>query len=756
MRKDTLTMTAIASASSLSDRTTHRGLHAPPPVLSLPDESANPSSLSDTPLGASSVRAEYATEAELSQALQGERSAAPRQSIKSYASPATRARRRLVALADGPQPSPNASGGAGSGSTNLPVIEDDFDDGPRDLTDQLFNPVENLRRRRREWKRSAECSRACCYRVTRSIFKILDWAPRYRPRADLLPDLLAGVMLAVVCVPQGLAYGALAGLEPIVGLYSCLVPAVVYMLFGCSPSMHIGPFALVSLLVANSVSAVLPPDAPPQYALDVALLFAIMAGLVLIAMSLLRLGFAVSFLADCVLSAYTCASAFLILTSQWKSFLGLSGMPPGMTLLESYLWIFEHLDGVNPCALLMGIGSVVLLLGLDEMNARWKWKIPLPSQLIAVLLGTLVAYAGAFDTRYHLKIVGSIPSGLPSVRFPGWNGYDVTTTGFDPATGAAVVRTDHVTLLTYANLKLYLQPVCTLALISYIISISIAKNFAAKENEKREKLIEQAKKREQEEQRSDDRRNSSATNGATALDIETSAPNLPASVPLELPVSSSLPLNGVRAIHGAASLTPSQLLEQSPPLQIDPNQELLALGLANLLGGFVSAFPAAGSLSRSALVWNAGVKSALHNLVAACLLITVLLFLTPLLYYLPSTVLAAIVFTALKSLLLQVGEGMRLYRSKRKQDFLMWISTFLATLLFDTQVGIAVGLLVSLLMLLKQTSRPPTAMLGRLGQTDLYRNTRRFPAAKTYRGYSSFVSMHRYTSRIRITSVRNL
>ena len=547
------------------------------------------------------------------------------------------------------------------------------DDDDRDVTEEIFRPLQVLRRQHRALQR--DCSTSYILERARSYIPAFEWLPRYKPRTDLLPDVLAGVMVAVVCIPQGVAYASLAGLPPITGLYTCLVPALVYTFLGGSPCTHMGPFAVMALLIATSLQQVAPTGAPMDYLVDLSFVFSILIGLVLILMSVLRLGFAVSFLADCVLSAYNCAAAFIILTSQLKAFFGLTGMPSGLSFLDTWIWLLGHMDRVNVCSLLLGIFSVALLLSIDELNARLKLKVPVPSQLVAVVFGILVAYAGSLDTAYGLRVVGDIPSGLPAFRIPGFGTY-VTEDG------------KSLTIMSLTNLQLFMQPSCMLALIAYITSISTAKGFATKHNEDRQKAREKAE-------------------AAAAAAPSTGA------------ISSEV------------------VAEDEPPQEIDANQELFALGVANLLGGMVSSFPSAASLSRSALIYNAGVKSSLHNVFSVIILIFVLLFLTPLLYYLPQTVLAAVVFTALKGLILQIHEGKRLYYL-RKQDFLMWVGTFVSTLLFDTQVGIAVGLVISLAMLIKQTSRPPVATLGRLEQTDLYRNIKRCPQAQTVRGVLIF------------------
>lgn len=602
-------------------------------------------------------------------------------------------------------------GGAAADTEALPsplrraLVEDDSDED-FDITEDIFHPLQQIRLQRRRWAQEVSCTPRYLYEMIKRNVPALTWLPRYKPAKDLLPDVLTGVMLAVVSIPQGVAYAILAGVPPIIGLYGCIIPPLLYGFLGCSKHMHIGPFALTSLLVGQAIAQVAPPGASDLYIQDMAFLFSILSGLLLMGMSVLRLGFAVSFLSDSVLSAYTCASAFLIFASQWKSLLGMP-MPSGMGFIDMHVYIVSHLGDINGAALLMGLGSSAALVALDMVNARWKPRVPIPSQLIVVILGTAIAAAGKMDERYGMQVVGFVPSGLPSLHVPGF-GLDLsvqlppnTTMPLLPDGSPAIRPVPE--LLSWKMLTECVQPVCMIALISYIISISIAKNFAVKEAERANKA---RKKREE--------------------DIALADAALAASgQALAVPVSDG-------AVAAAAAVE-----EEDEEIVIDANQELVALGLSNLISGFTQCYPSAGSLSRSALVYEAGVHTSFHNVISVSLLVLVLLALTPALYYLPFATLAAIVNVALKGLILQVYEAARLYHL-RKTDFLMWAATFGATIVFDTQIGIAVGVLTSLLMLLKQTSRPPVATLGRLAHTDLYRSVRSFPLAKTYRNVLIF------------------
>ena len=622
------------------------------------------------------------------------------------------------------------SSGTAEGSADSPASSDssssseegsEFED-EADLVEDLFHPQRLIRRKRKRIARQMECSQKCVTQSLVGCIPALTWLPRYSPRKDLITDVVAGLILAIVAVPQGMAYALLAGLPPIYGLYSCLVPPAVYAILGGSREMHIGPVALLSLLVANALAELTPLSSTPDaYRQDLAVMLSIMSGIVLIATSAMRLGFAVSFLSDSVLSAYNCASAYLILTSQLPSFLGLHP-PPNQGFVEAYIHIFSSFGEMHPMSLLLGCLSVGVLLVVDAGNARFQPRIPLPGQLVVVVLGTVLTYVAGLDgAPYNVKVIGFIPSGLPRFSLPGadTSRYQVALPPIASNSSAAEQQAaldaslldPSLQLLSFPTIRSLVQPACMLALISYIITISIAKDFATRSNEARSKAMQAREK--------------------AAVDAK-------AAVEAGMPPSAAVVVGSSASGAAGAMANPSASgITIAAEVIVDPNQELLALGLCNLLGGFVQCYPSGGALSRSLLVRNVGVRSSLHNIVSVFALMMVLLFLTPLLHYLPFSVLAAIVFVALKSLLLQVSEGVRLFHL-RKSDFLQWGFTFGATLMFDTQTGISAGVVTSLLMLLKQTSRPPVATLGRLAHTDLYRNVRHYPLAHTYRGILAF------------------
>lgn len=158
--------------------------------------------------------------------------------------------------------------------------------------------------------------------------------------------------------------------------------------------------------------------------------------------------------------------------------------------------------------------------------------------------------------------------------------------------------------------------------------------------------------------------------------------------------------------------------------KVVPNQELIALGMANIGGSFLQSYPVTGGFSRTAINDQAGAKSGLASIISAFLIILTLLFLTPLFYYLPKAILASVIMVAVFGLI-DFQEAKHLWQTDRS-DFWMLIITFLATLGLGIEQGIGIGVLLSLAMIIFRTSRPHIAELGRVPGTPFYRNVDRF------------------------------
>ena len=265
---------------------------------------------------------------------------------------------------------------------------------PENIRSALLTPIEDWRGGRVSLadRLRASC-RHCCTREAlrqKAIQKIpmMTWLPKYS-LSLLRADLLAGVTVGVVLIPQGVAYAMLAELPPIYGLYSSLLPLPIYCAMCTSRHMSIGPFALVSLLVADSVSEVVSPDDEAAY-IGAVMLLSLMIGLLHCAMAALNLGIIVRFISDSVLAGFTSAAAILISASQLKHLLG---MPiPRAPFFHTLLYIATHLSSINPLALIVGLAGIGLLELFKRLNKKLCKNIPLPEQLLLLLLATLVTW----------------------------------------------------------------------------------------------------------------------------------------------------------------------------------------------------------------------------------------------------------------------------------------------------------------------------------------------------------------------------
>ena len=449
----------------------------------------------------------------------------------------------------------------------------------------------------------------------------LDWLSHYR-QEDLFGDLLAGVIVAIMLVPQGMAYALLAGLPPQIGLYASILPAILYGLLGSSRTLAVGPVALTSLLVAATVGPLAPQNSS-QY-LMLALALALLVGLIQLLMGILRLGTLVNFISHPVLSGFTSAAALIIAFSQLKYIFGLS-MPRLEHLNEISVFIFQHLHETNPYTLAIGLGSIAVLIffknGLPELLARrhmpQSWILPISRSgpLAVVISATLLVWGLGLHEWAAVQVVGKIPAGLPGLTLP----------SFD-----------------LAKLSGLLPSAVTLSLIAFLESISVAKSLGSKRREK-----------------------------------------------------------------------------------VDANQELVALGIANLGAAISGGYPVAGGFARSVVNSSVGARSGLASIITAILIALTLVFLMPLFFFLPQAVLAAIIIIAVVKLI-DLATVRQVWRYS-KADGLSLLVTFAAVLVVGIENGILLGVATALALYLWRTSRPHIAMLGRIAESEHYRNVLRHP-----------------------------
>ena len=434
---------------------------------------------------------------------------------------------------------------------------------------------------------------------------------RYYKRGDLSKDLSSGLIVAVVLVPQAMAYALLAGLPPIYGLYASVVPAIVYALFGTSRHMPVGPAALIALLTFSGVSALALPGSAKYVSL--ALLLALMVGVLQLAMGLLRMGFMVNFIPGPVLSGFVYASAMVIAASQLKNLLGVDVSSRRSGTLTTVLAVARSIGETNLATLAVGLVSIAALVILPKL-----WSC-LPAPLLVAVVSTLAVSLLGLHGR-GVAIVGDIPRGLPAFSLP----------PLDPD-----------------SLRALLPSALTVTFVGFISSISVAKAIASRERYK-----------------------------------------------------------------------------------IDAGGELRALGLSNVAAAFSSGFPVAGSFSRTAVQHRSGARTQLSSVVTAFVIVTTLLFLTPLFYYLPKAALAAIIVTSVRRLI-DIKEAGRVYKLRRADGVALTL-TFLLTLLGGLEQGIILGALFSLLSFVRRTAYPDITELGYVEEEDAFLGLRSHPEAKTY------------------------
>ena len=290
---------------------------------------------------------------------------------------------------------------------------------------------------------------------------ILDWGRRYRGET-LASDLLAALIVTIMLIPQSLAYALLAGLPPEVGLYASMLPLVAYALFGTSRTLAVGPVAVLSLMTAAAAGRVAVQGSPEYVAAALAL--ALLSGLMLLALGVLRLGFLANFLSHPVVSGFITASGILIAASQLRHLLGIDAH--GDSLVEIVASVARHAGDTNVPTLAIGAASLAFLFwvrsGLKRLlvraglGERVAGMLARAGPVLAVVAGVAVVAAAGLDA-HGVAIVGDIPTGLPSPGLP----------DFDPALWRRLVGA-----------------AALISIIGFVESVSVAQTLAAKRRQR--------------------------------------------------------------------------------------------------------------------------------------------------------------------------------------------------------------------------------------------------------------------------------
>jgi SulP family sulfate permease len=445
---------------------------------------------------------------------------------------------------------------------------------------------------------------------------IIGWLKTYT-RHDLNDDLLAGVITAILLVPQGIAYAILAGLPPELGLYASILPPALYALLGTSRTLSVGPAAVAAIMIASALNA--PEVSALGNPVQSALILSAESGLIMLLMALLRMGGLVNFISHPVLRGFTSGASLLIIVSQLPHTLGLKS-PTCSLDVACYSRYVQGFNGVTLWIALTAL-SLLLLFGKPLTTLLKKLGLSLSivtaiskcGPLLTVLLGTVALSYFDLHTLQHVAVVGHVPSGFPNLSLD-------------------FIRSDQWQLL--------LPSAAFIALIAYVESVAIAKVTANLRGEK-----------------------------------------------------------------------------------IAPNQELIALGVANLASAISGGMLVAGGFSRTMVNFAAGARTQMGMLIAAGLLSLAVIFFTPWFENIPKAVLAVIILVAITPLV-RLKNIIHTWRYDRG-DGIAEIVTLLGVLVLGIEEGISLGIVLTIASHLRKSSQPHIAVVGRIPDTEHFRNIKR-------------------------------
>jgi len=453
--------------------------------------------------------------------------------------------------------------------------------------------------------------------LIRRYVPIMTWGAEYS-RQTLANDLMAAVIVTIMLIPQSLAYALLVGLPAQVGLYASMAPLVLYAVFGTSRALAVGPVAVASLMTAAAAGQIAMQGTPEFLGVTIAI--AMVTGVMLVAMGILRLGFLANFLSHPVISGFITAAAVQIAAGQVGPLLGIRAK--GESLLEVLNSLVPNLIKTNPYTAAIGLASLVFLfwarsglkplllrVGLGERPADILAKV---GPAMAIVATTAAVWGLGLDTR-GVGILGAVPQGLPKIAVP----------PFDAALWTKI-----------------LVPSLLICIVGYVESISVALTLAAKRRQR-----------------------------------------------------------------------------------VDPDQELIALGVSDIGSAVSGGFPVTGALSRSVVNFEAGAQTPAAGAFTAVGVALATLFLTPLLFFLPKAVLGAIIIVAVLSLV-DIGALKHTY-GYSKADFAAMVATILLTWVEGVEAGLLAGVGLSIFLHLYSTSRPHVAVVGQIPGTTHFRNVTR-------------------------------
>lgn len=558
-----------------------------------------------------------------------------------------------------------------------------------------------------------------------TLFPFLEWLPGYDTR-HLKSDLLAGLTVALVLIPQSMAYAQLAGLPSYYGLYAAFLPPAIAALFGSSRQLATGPVAVVSLMTAVALEPLAVSGS--QAYIAYAVLLALMVGSFQFVIGLLRLGLVVNFLSHPVINGFTNAAAIIIATGQLPKLFGITVDNADRHYQTLHQIISEIIHYTHWPTLLMGVLAFLIMATLKKISLK------IPNVLVAVALTTLLSWAIGFDQTTVVPIEALEDAHTRTLVLQ-----------YNAALAEIHQMADDRTALN-AVLEKARKDGAALQMINTRRDLDILDNNSTLKKRQAGNYRQALNQVLMDGGQDAIGQIRFFPKGACPDDLSPfgstwrlqvgQSPLDPAALPLScggkvvgaiprgLPGFSLPDIDG----HTMVALLPSAVIiallgfmeaisiakamAAKTGQRIDPNQELLGQGLANMVGAIGQSYPVAGSFSRSAVNLQAGAFSGMSCLFASLAVVATLFFLTPLLYHLPQSVLAAIIMMAVAGLINLRG----FIHAWRAQwfDGAISIVTFVCTLAFAPHLdrGILVGVGLSLGVFLYRSMRPKVVDLS--------------------------------------------
>ena len=538
-------------------------------------------------------------------------------------------------------------------------------------------------------------------------------------------DFMAGITVALVLIPQSMAYAQLAGLPAYYGLYAAFLPVAVAALWGSSNQLGTGPVAVVSLLTASSLAVFAAPGSPDFVAL--AIMLALLVGVIQLLLGVFKLGVIVNFLSHPVIVGFTNAAAIIIALSQVSK---LFGVPMGRSehFINDIIGVFRQVGDTHLPTLAMGVAAIAIMGGVKKYAPR------LPGVLIAVALTTLVAWGIGFEKKATLHVDEVADPQIVAMLIE----YETAEKQL------AGVGADALANEAEAKKLEKQEPRNEPFILALNYQADLLRSQAKVLEETNAKRLKELRKLKFErEVLADGKPGRLHLAGAAPEGVKTDGGawkitkvakgeiklagggEVVGKIPEGLP-SVAMPkfdLDKFGSLISAAlvislvgfmeAISIAKAIAAKTKQRLDPNQELVGQGIANIVGSLTQAFPVSGSFSRSAVNMNAGARTGMSSVYTAIFVLLTLLFLTPLLYHLPQAVLAAIIIMAVVGLV-NIKAIQHAWHAN-KHDGIASVVTFVATLAFAPHLdnGIMVGAGLALVLFLMRTMKPRVAQLGR-------------------------------------------